>query len=158
MIMLDSYMDDIIKDRYRLLTDERLFQEPMKCSISNDFFSEETEGKSTYDQNKNYSCFAKQINLTDSYYRLQEVYKFKRSFSLNLTEFYVNDAVSAEDNGKIINFIHFSLEFALKIYIEKAVLNQIFGPKTNLLIDSIVLLYKGGNTTRMYINNLISTI
>ena len=158
IVMLDSYMNDIVNNRYRLLTDERLFQEPINCNISNDFFNEENAEKYTYDYHLKYSCFSKKINISDDYHYLQEIYKFKRSFSLGLTDFYVNDAVSVDDNGKIINFIHFSLEFALKAYIERAISNKIFGDKSHLLTDNVVLLYKGGNTTRMYINNLIATI
>ena len=156
--LLDAYLGDIVKGNYRLLTDQQFFIKNWKtCSTATDFFSEDTE-KSAYGFNLNYYCFARKLSEPNDFDLVQNAYKFKKNFSLDLTEFYVNDAVTPEDNSKIVNFIHFSLEYGIKSYIEKVINDKIFGAKSDSIIDKIIVLYKGGNTTRMFINNFINTI
>lgn len=156
--MLNSYVDDIINKHYRLLTDDRFFvKNTNDCLMTNDFFTEDDSAKYEYGIDLAFYCFRKQLNPPDDYSIMESIYNFKKSFSLDLTDFYVN-SVSIEDNTKIVNFLHFSLELAINTYIEKIISSRTFGNKSDNIIDNVYILYKGGNTTRMYVNKLIETI
>lgn len=155
--LIDSYMNDIVANKYRLLTDDQRFIKDWKsCFINKDFFSEDSYIKTIYGFDLNYFCFARQLSFVN-FDLTQQIYKFKKSFSLDLTDYYIN-CVSQEDNSKVVNMIHFSLDYGIKSYIEKTIERGIFGLKSQYIKDNILVLYKGGNTTRIYFNNFIDTI
>lgn len=140
--MLDSYIDDIVHNRYRLMTDTKLFKNLStdNCSSSSNLFetSDNLERFEYYNKDRDlkYVCISKPVIKSLIPNNVEGFYQFKRLFGLFITDTYVNKGLSHDDNAVLINYIHFVLGLSIKTYIEKILLLKIFG-----LLYFLILLY-----------------
>lgn len=155
-------LENLVKNNYKIISNSTQLKQailnanPKDVGIVKGLNPPEGEGKIPF--GNDLSITVLQDNYDPKYNLSQITYKFKKSFSLDMTDDFVTKVLTDEDFNKMANYVFFAIQLSLDVYIELCIKKQIFGPHTNLICQNIHLLYKGGNTTRLLIDCLYKSI
>lgn len=158
---IPSYVNDIVNNNYRLLTDLKLITdisyELEQCK--DDFFGDfEPIDTIEYKDGYRFNCFMRKVGMsTDESSVKESGYSFKKNFSLAFTDIYMQKGLQKNDLIVSTNYIYYIMKYTLDTYIETVIKNNKFDNKTIHLYKNINLLYKGGNTTRLIFNSFIKS-
>ncbi|AYV78320.1 MAG: hypothetical protein Edafosvirus9_34 [Edafosvirus sp.] len=157
---IESQINDIINGKYTLITDTDLIQkinyDPKNCEA--DFFSGQNEDQVIeYKDGYRLNCFSKIVGVDPDAQIKEQTYIFKKSFSLTLTDIYMQKGLSEDNLRTSTNYVYFLLYNGLNTYLSNIIKAQKYGPNTEFLYKNIYFLYKGGNTTRMILRSFVET-
>ena len=155
---ISAYVTDIVNSNYKLITDldlvKKISYKLEQCK--DDFFGEfDPEDTIEYKPGFRFNCFIRPFGVSEESMAKDEAYMFKKNFSLNFTDIYMQKGLKHDDLIIATNFFYYILKYSLDTYIETVIRMKKFGDKTKNLYKNIYLLYKGGNTTRLIFNNFI---
>lgn len=151
------YINDIIQNNYRLQTDldiiKNITYDLGQCQ--DDFFGNFADTDTiTYKNGQRFNCFIRPFGMSEA---KENIYFFKKSFSLDFTDIYMQQGLTKQNLTISTNFIYFILNHTVNVFIENMMRVKKFGDKTQHLLDNVFLLYKGGNTTRIIFNCFIKS-
>ena len=171
-IIMDNttLMNNILSGKYNLLTDvekykegkEEIPNENIKC-VKNNYNEEDftvLNPKSKY-FGTNYSCMESDTRYGLNYFESKYNYELRRTLKSNATDIFMNETLRYLNYQLLCNYTHFELSSFFYEFIYKYNLNIDENGKDNkkrLDDNEIILLYKGGNTTRMHIKLLIDNL
>jgi len=170
---IDIFIDEMINNKYKYTTKNAQIKTGItndlsdvgKCLFSTVLDEERDTSKFIkYDDVHKYACFGTQMVVNEDTYEKNELYLFKKYFNVYFTDLFIKNYLTAETFELFTNYINFTIDYAIKKFISK--FNEVYDPNygnssaSDYLLSQhdIVLLYKGGNTTRMYIRNLFKKI
>lgn len=155
-----SYISDIVNGKYKLISDLNLIKKIIdKSNVKDclntqivDIDADDDTGFRRYDYNLKIGCFQSIIGMTKEKMISENIYLFKKYFNTLFTDVYVQDYLDSNTYSLITNYLYFTMTSAFKQYIE--IYNQNNKNVDKLNEDDIILMYKGGNTIRFYLNYL----
>jgi hypothetical protein len=165
----DVLINNILNDRYNLLTDIEKYKESKKkindsdC-ITNNYDEEDidiTQPTSKYFGTK-YLCINSNTVYDKNYDESKYNYFFRRGLKSKATDLFMHNVLN-ENYGsfynELCNYVHFELSSFFYEFIFKYNVRMIrVNPNKMLDVNDIILLYKGGNTTKMYIGILLNNL
>jgi len=157
---ISSVINDIVNNNYKIITDLNLIKNISYNldNCKNEFFSNMSERDIIeYKPGYRFNCFMTKFSDPDEVDAKNEAYLFKKNFSLNFTDVYMQKNLSVDKLKIATNCIYFILNHTLNTLVENLIRIKRFGDKTEYLLNNILLLYKGGNTTRMLFNCFIKS-
>ena len=169
-IMIDNtvLMNNILNNNYNLLTDiekykntkERNIDSSNEDCIKNNYDDEDIDiiqPKSKYFNTK-YLCINADTRYSKNYRESKYNYELRRSLKSKATDIFMDSVLNTGlKYNMLCNYAHFELSSFFYEFIYKYNLN--IKDKTKRLGENdIILLYKGGNTTRMHIGLLLKNL
>ena len=143
---------NIINNNFSLITDLDIIKNiTYKLDQCNDdMFGNYSDSNSiVYKQGYKFNCFIRSFGVSTKTEQLDALYKFKKNFSLNFTDIFMQKTLSREDLIASTNFFCYTIFYAVNTFVENLIRVKKFGNKTDHLHGNIYALYKGGNTTRL---------
>lgn len=159
--LLDNHVsanvEAIVSGNYKLLSEmknvETMNIQLDKCLDINSLFEKSNINGYNYKPGKALKCFIRNPMITSSSLEKDDEYMFKKQFSLDITDMFMQKNMTEKDLGIATNYIYYVFDYALTKLLETLIKNYTFGFKTQHLINKVYLLYKGGNTTRLLLRN-----
>jgi hypothetical protein len=160
---VSSNVEAIVSGDYKLISDmknvENMNINLDNCLNLNSMFDVDiNNNKFNYIPGKTLKCFIRDPRLTDISLEKKAEYIFKKQFSLDMTDMFMQKYMSEEDLEIATNYIYYVFDYTLTKLLETLIRTQIFGNKSQYLIDRVYLLYKGGNTTRLLLRNFVNNV
>ncbi|VBB18189.1 hypothetical protein YASMINEVIRUS_652 [Yasminevirus sp. GU-2018] len=158
---ISANVEAIVRGDYKLMSEmdkvKNMSYSLDNCIDADSLFDDPASGAFPmyYKQGRKMKCFIRQPNVTDKDLEKDTEYKFKKQFSLDLTDIFMQKTLTPEDLSVATNYIYYTFDFALSKLLDVLVKDGKFGAKTELLTDHVYLLYKGGNTTRLLLKNFV---
>jgi hypothetical protein len=168
-VVLDDtiLINNVLTNQYNLITDFELYKnskQQLKLdenTLYNNFDGEDVNAempKSSF-FNTNYLYIKTDTQYGPNYAESKYNYKFRRNLKSTATDIFMDNVLAKKQDGlnynDICNYTYFELSSYFYEYIYKYNLNS---TDKKLGDNDIILLYKGGNTTRMYLNLLMSNL
>jgi hypothetical protein len=156
---ITSNIEAILSGNYKLLSDTTNV-DTMKinldeCMNADGMFDPAKSSNIMYKPGNVLKCFINDPTITEFTLENEAEYLFRKQFSLDVTDMFMQKNMSVEDLEKTTNYIYYVFDYTLTKLVETLIKNNVFGPKTKHLIGNVYLFYKGGNTTRLLLRNFV---
>ena len=154
-------IDNILNNKFSLITNIPAFQglkkpiRPELCLNSlDDYDDEQSYNMDVFDLP--YNCIKNPLTNNPNYSFNKLTYNFKRDTKAISTDTFMQETLSPNLYALLCDYCTFELTATVSEFVNK--LNSKLAPAKKLAPHDLVLMYKGGNTTRLYIKTLLNTL
>ena len=154
-------IDNILNNKFSLITSIPAFQglkksiKPELCLNSlDDYDDEQSYNMDVFDLP--YNCIKNPLTNNPNYSFNKLTYNFKRDTKAISTDTFMQNTLNENLYSLLCDYCTFELTATVSEFVHK--FNSKLAPAKKLAPHDLVLMYKGGNTTRLYIKTLLNTL